>query len=140
MYFKINHLAAAHEYAQSTYGARNAAIALGLTSASLLLTKGKTSAISFDLGLLYLIPHSTSVWHDFHGLPGMAVIVWPHNLLKSLEDKLLKAKTAEAEVETPAETQGATGSTSSENEAPKSEDSRKGFRKRNITAYENKLR
>ena len=51
MYFKINHLAAAHEYAQSTYGARNAAIALGLTSASLLLTKGKTSIISFDLGL-----------------------------------------------------------------------------------------
>ena len=61
MYFKMNHLAAAHEYAQSTYGARNAAIALGFTSASLLLTKGKTSAISFDLGLLYLIPHSTSV-------------------------------------------------------------------------------
>lgn len=59
-----------------------------------------------------------------------------------MKDKLLKAKSAEAEVETPAETQGATGSTSSgsENEAPKSEDSRKGFRKRNITAYENKLR
>ena len=57
-----------------------------------------------------------------------------------MKDKLLKAKSAEAEVETPAE--GATGSTSSgsENEAPKSEDSRKGFRKRNITAYENKLR
>lgn len=86
--------AAAYEYAQGTYGARKAAIALGLTSASLILSK----------------------------------------------DKLLNAKTAEVEIETPTEPQPATGSSGSENDASKSEDSRKGFRKRNITAYENKLR
>ena len=58
-----------------------------------------------------------------------------------MKDQLLNAKTAEVEIETP-EAQPSTGSagSSSENEAPKSEDSRKGFRKRNITAYENKLR
>ena len=57
-----------------------------------------------------------------------------------LKDKILNAKTAEVEIETPAESQPATGSSGSENDASKSEDSRKGFRKRNITAYENKLR
>ena len=55
-----------------------------------------------------------------------------------LKDKILNAKTAEVEIET--ESQPATGSSGSENDASKSEDSRKGFRKRNITAYENKLR
>ena len=57
-----------------------------------------------------------------------------------MKDKLLNAKTAEVEIETAAESQPATGSSGSENDASKSEDSRKGFRKRNITAYENKLR
>ena len=57
-----------------------------------------------------------------------------------MKDKLLNAKTAEVEIETPTEPQPATGSSGSENDASKSEDSRKGFRKRNITAYENKLR
>ena len=56
-----------------------------------------------------------------------------------MKDKLLNAKTAEVEIET-AESQPATGSSGSENDGSKSEDSRKGFRKRNITAYENKLR
>ena len=63
-----------------------------------------------------------------------------HNceFIEVLKDKLLNAKTAEVEIET--ESQPATGSSGSENDASKSEDSRKGFRKRNITAYENKLR
>ena len=53
----LNYLAAAYEYAQSTYGARNAAIALGLTSASLILSKGKTL---FPNDLLYLTSMKTS--------------------------------------------------------------------------------
>ena len=63
-----------------------------------------------------------------------------HKCIEVLKDKLLNAKTAEVEIETPTESQPATGSSGSENDASKSEDSRKGFRKRNITAYENKLR
>ena len=65
-----------------------------------------------------------------------------HNceFIEVLKDKILNAKTAEVEIETVTESQPATGSSGSENDASKSEDSRKGFRKRNITAYENKLR
>ena len=124
----------AYKYQQASNGARNAAIALGLTSASLILSKGKTS-----LNLSMISKFKTQDI-DLLAVRGSLFCIYIPEFVEVLKDQLLNAKTAEVEVESPTESQLATGSSSSDNDASKSEDSRKGFRKRNITSYENKLR